>query len=76
MQEPALSLQRSNKAAGTRVAGRRAQWLLAGVSLGLVALALLAPLPVVGAPPQERRITISAHTFAFEPGSSSKSSRS
>jgi len=36
--------------------------------MALVALALLAPLPVTGAAPQERHITISAHTFAFEPG--------
>ena len=36
--------------------------------MSLVLLALLAPLPVTGAPPQERRITVSAHTFAFEPG--------
>jgi len=51
-----------------RFAGRKAQWLLAGVTLGLVALALLAPLPVAGASPQERRITISARRFEFEPG--------
>jgi heme/copper-type cytochrome/quinol oxidase subunit 2 len=44
------------------------RWWLAGVTISLVMLVLLAPLPVVGAPPQERRIAISAHTFAFEPG--------
>ena len=67
-QEPALSLPKGNRAIGARLAGRRVQWLLAGITLGLVVLALLAPLPVAGAPPQERHITISAHTFAFEPG--------
>jgi heme/copper-type cytochrome/quinol oxidase subunit 2 len=40
----------------------------AGAVLSLVLLTLLAPLPVAGAPPQERRITVSARTFAFEPG--------
>jgi heme/copper-type cytochrome/quinol oxidase subunit 2 len=43
-------------------------WLVAGVTLALVALALLAPLPVMGAAPQERHVTISARSFAFEPG--------
>ena len=47
---------------------RKAQWWAAGVAVSLVLLALLAPLPVTGAAPQERHITISAHTFAFEPG--------
>jgi heme/copper-type cytochrome/quinol oxidase subunit 2 len=36
--------------------------------MGLVALALLAPIPVQGAVPQERHLTISARRFAFEPG--------
>jgi len=53
---------------GTQFARRKTQWLFAGVTMALVALALLAPLPVTGAAPQERHITISAHTFAFEPG--------
>ena len=44
-------------------------WLVAGVTLALVALALLAPLPAaMGAAPQERHVTISARSFAFEPG--------
>jgi heme/copper-type cytochrome/quinol oxidase subunit 2 len=43
-------------------------WLVAGVTLALVALALLAPLPVMGAAPQDRHVTISARSFAFEPG--------
>jgi heme/copper-type cytochrome/quinol oxidase subunit 2 len=43
-------------------------WLIAGVTLALVALALLAPLPVMGAAPQDRYVTISARSFAFEPG--------
>lgn len=55
-------------AIGTRFAGRKAQWLLAGVALVVVALALLVPLPAVGAPPQERHIAISARRFGFEPG--------
>ena len=36
--------------------------------MSLVLLTLLAPLPVIGAAPQERHITISARSFAFEPG--------
>ena len=51
-----------------RFSPRKAQWFAGGVTIALVLAALLAPLPVVGAPPQERRITISARTFAFEPG--------
>jgi heme/copper-type cytochrome/quinol oxidase subunit 2 len=46
-------------------------WLAGGVTIALVLVALLAPLPAalaVGAAPQERRITISARSFAFEPG--------
>jgi heme/copper-type cytochrome/quinol oxidase subunit 2 len=41
---------------------------LAGATISLVLLALLVPLPVVGAAPQERHVTISARSFAFEPG--------
>jgi len=76
-QEPALSLPKGNRAIGTlnaapaehrRFSLRKAQWFAGGVTIALVLAALLAPLPVVGAPPQEQRITISAHTFAFEPG--------
>jgi cytochrome c oxidase subunit 2 len=36
--------------------------------LVLVTLALAAPLPVAGAPPQERQITISARRYEFAPG--------
>jgi len=46
----------------------RTRWWAAGVTLSLVVLTLLAPLPVAGAAPQERHITISAHSFAYEPG--------
>jgi heme/copper-type cytochrome/quinol oxidase subunit 2 len=38
------------------------------VTMGLVTLALLAPIPVQGAAPQERHLTILARRFAFEPG--------
>lgn len=34
----------------------------------LVALVLVVPLPVIGAEPQERHVTITAHSFAYEPG--------
>lgn len=44
------------------------QWLTGSFALALVLLTLLAPLPVRGATPQERRITIAARSFAFEPG--------
>jgi heme/copper-type cytochrome/quinol oxidase subunit 2 len=46
----------------------KTRWWAAGVTVSLVLLTLLAPLPVTGAAAQERHITISAHTFAFEPG--------
>lgn len=52
----------------TQSAVRKTQWLASGVTLALVLVALLAPLPVIGAAPQERHITISARSFAFEPG--------
>lgn len=52
----------------TQSAVRKTQWLASGVTLALVLVALLAPLPVTGAAPQERHITISARSFAFEPG--------
>ena len=52
----------------TQSAVRKTQWLASGVTLALVLVALLAPLPVTGAAPQERHITISARCFAFEPG--------
>jgi cytochrome c oxidase subunit 2 len=42
--------------------------IFAGLTLVLVAAALLAPLPAAGAAPQERHITVSARSFAFEPG--------
>jgi plastocyanin len=41
---------------------------VAGLTLFLVAMTLLAPFPVAGAEPQERHITVSARSFAFEPG--------
>jgi cytochrome c oxidase subunit 2 len=42
--------------------------IFAGLTLILVAAALLAPLPAAGVAPQERHITVSARSFAFEPG--------
>lgn len=47
---------------------RNTPWLAGGITITLVLLALLAPLPVMGAAPQERHITIAARSFAFEPG--------
>jgi len=55
----------------TQHAIRNTQWLVGGITIALVLLALLAPLPAAlagGAAPQERHITISARSFAFEPG--------
>jgi heme/copper-type cytochrome/quinol oxidase subunit 2 len=52
----------------THYAAHNAQWLAGGVTIALVLVALLAPLPVMGAAPQERHVTISARSFAFEPG--------
>lgn len=49
------------------------QWLAAGVSLALILLALLAPLPVAAETllrqaPRERRIVITASQWDFQPG--------
>ncbi len=52
----------------TQYAVRKTQWLAGGVTIALVLLALLAPLPVMGAAPQERRLTVTARRFGFEPG--------
>ena len=49
----------------------RAHWWVGGIAVSLVLLTLLAPLPAalaVGAAPQERHITITARSFAYEPG--------
>ncbi len=45
----------------------RGQWVAALSSLILIAFALAAPLPLAGPAPQERHITVTAHTFEFEP---------
>ena len=58
----------SRAAFGPVLVGRKTQWLAGAITLVLVLLALLAPLPVTGASPQERRITVTTQTFAFEPG--------
>ncbi len=55
-------------ARNTQHALRTTQWLAGGITLALVLLALLAPLPVMGAAPQERRLTVTARRFGFEPG--------
>ena len=47
---------------------RLEQAIPAGFFLGLALLVLLLPLPVQGAEPQERHITVRARSFAFEPG--------
>ena len=50
---------------------RKTPWLAGGITIVLVLLALLAPLPPAlagGAAPQERQVTVSARSFAFEPG--------
>jgi heme/copper-type cytochrome/quinol oxidase subunit 2 len=55
----------------TQHAVRNTQWLAGAVTLVLVLLTLLAPLPAalaVDAAPQERHVAISARSFAFEPG--------
>lgn len=52
----------------SQLPGRKTQWLAGGVTIALVLVALWAPLPARATAPQERRITISARSFAFEPG--------
>jgi heme/copper-type cytochrome/quinol oxidase subunit 2 len=44
------------------------RWSGATALVALVALTLFAPLPAWGAVPEERRITVSARSFAFDPG--------
>lgn len=46
----------------------KTQWIVVSITAALVFLVLLVPLPVMGAAPQERHITVAAHNFAFEPG--------
>jgi heme/copper-type cytochrome/quinol oxidase subunit 2 len=52
----------------TRHAIHKTRWLAGSFTIALVLAALLVPLPVMGAVPQERHITVSARSFAFEPG--------
>jgi heme/copper-type cytochrome/quinol oxidase subunit 2 len=42
-------------------------WVIGGLALALVLVALLAPLPFAGPAPQERRITVTARAFEFDP---------
>lgn len=44
------------------------QWLASGLTLALVLVALLAPLPIRAAAPQERRFSITASQWNFQPG--------
>ena len=54
---------------GRRVSELTARrWPVAGLTLGLIGLALLLPLPISGSQAQERRIDISARSFEFDPG--------
>ena len=41
---------------------------IAAATILLVLAALLAPVPLTFAAPQERHVTVQAHSFAFEPG--------
>jgi heme/copper-type cytochrome/quinol oxidase subunit 2 len=45
----------------------RRRWLIGGLALGLVLVALLAPIPLAGPAPQERHVNVSARTFEFNP---------
>ncbi|MCL4507610.1 MAG: cupredoxin domain-containing protein [Chloroflexi bacterium] len=52
----------------SRHAFTRWQWLASGLTLALVLVALLAPLPIRAAAPQERRLSITASQWDFQPG--------
>lgn len=52
----------------TQYAVRNTQWLAGGVTLALVLVALLAPLPALSAAPQARTINITASQWTFQPG--------
>ncbi|MCX7670691.1 MAG: hypothetical protein N2439_11550 [Anaerolineae bacterium] len=47
---------------------RAKPWIIGGITIGLVWLILFVPLPAIAAVPRERHITITARSFAFEPG--------
>jgi len=46
----------------------RRQWLASGITLALVLVALLAPLPLMAATPQEHRLSLTASQWNFAPG--------
>ncbi len=48
--------------------GASRQWVAGGLTLALVLLALLAPLPIGAAAPQARTINITAGQWHFQPG--------
>ncbi len=52
----------------SRHAFTRPQWLASGLTLALVLVALLAPLPIRAAAPQARTINIAASQWSFQPG--------
>jgi heme/copper-type cytochrome/quinol oxidase subunit 2 len=43
------------------------RYLIGGLALGMVLVALLAPIPLAGPAPQERHVNVSARTFEFNP---------
>src|SRR5512133_3974648 len=45
----------------------RRRWFIGGLALGLVLVALLAPVPLAGPAPQERHVSVNARTFEFDP---------
>lgn len=61
-------MHRPDKTTTGRPAARKTQWLVGGITVVLVLVVLLVPLPVMGAAPQERHVTVVANNFAFEPG--------
>lgn len=61
-------MERDSLARNTPDRSRRPSWLAGAVTLALVLLALLAPLPLKGAAPTDRRIVITASQWDFRPG--------
>jgi heme/copper-type cytochrome/quinol oxidase subunit 2 len=47
--------------------GRSRRWLVAGIGLALILVAWIVPVPAFAAP-VERHITVTARSFAFDPG--------
>jgi plastocyanin len=65
---PALSEQLRRMATVVRTRSSAPQRWALGITLALILIALMMPLPPPKAPKQERHLTISSRSYAFDPG--------